>query len=211
MHAHRPVIDNETYGFASQAAQEMGVPIRLMIDAAAESCSTDPFVAASAVKELAAWRDGSALDCAELRDHLEDLALRRILVVSAVNFRPEPSGPQDPIQRSGYGIPGTDTDDLASFVRGYLPIADPDEEVALVAFRRGIPRMVALASDWKPLPGTRKRYASTFFTASDGKWVNSDNKRSRRKMSDQDAAFVAACMKVVVRPTGIRNSVSWIG
>lgn len=213
MSAHRPVVDNETFGVAQLTAQQQGIPVRLFIDACIESGSSDAFVAESAQRELDAWRDGTSVSFADLCAQLKSFAERNILLIACGNYRDKLSQPDEPVQRAGFGIPATAVEmaDLAPMVRGYIPIADPGGPVTVLAFRRGILRLIGVGDQWRTYGSSRKKYAESFSVASPTeKWVDVDNRRSRRKMSQNDIEMAGFLSALVVRPTGNRNSVLWV-
>ena len=212
MYAHRPVVDKETYSHAADAAADLGVPTRLLIDACVESVSPDPFVANNAEREISAWKSGNALDISALSDVLGGLTDKPVLLLAATNYRAAPSAPSDPFARAGYGLPASATTaiEAAPLVRGYLPIRAGEDEVLMIAFRRGIPRLVATGSDWTSLGESRKKYAGKFGVALDGRWVNVDNRRSRPKMSEGERRIEEMVSDLVIKPTGNRNPVAWV-
>lgn len=221
MYAHRPVIDPETFDLASREAQRLDVPTRLLIDASIEASHSDSFIRDNATRELKAWRDRSAMSLDDVHDLLKPFADDRpILVLAASSYRP--AHEDGPIDRDGYGIPARDIEPqhLADYVRGYIPIRTPDDDVTVIAFRRGIPRVVALASEWEHVPATRKRYAKNFAMVdrtgcTDPLKINGvvwrDHVTSHTTpLSRYDEQIVALLDGLVLRPSGNRNTVTWI-
>lgn len=210
MYAHRPVVDHETFAIAEASAQALRVPTRLFIDASVEAASDDPFVAVNARRELDAWGDDSAVDLDDIASVLSPFASARpILVLASSSYRAEPD--DGPVKRDGYGIPASQVDDarLADLVRGYLPIRTPRSQVTIVALRRGVPRLVALAGEWDQVPHTRKRYANQVLVPARRKWVDVHT-QSSRAMSRDDVELCKAVSGLVVRPNGNRNAITWV-
>lgn len=211
----RPAIEPETLALAAALAEARRASPLEVITAGVEGQSDDPFIAGEAERRIDAWRSGTAVPI----DNLVFPCAGPVLLEKLGSWVDDAI--TAPFFRLGYGCRAADRGmAVAPVARGFFNV-NPDAKtrpewdgVRVVSVRHGLPVLHGWGAGWTALSDDARprRWATTFFVAVGGGWVDADSGDAGPPWDADDAA-VDAFLQTLVIAGGAwnRNPIRWVG
>lgn len=201
-------LDPDTEATIKEQSASWGVLPATAVALAVQAQSPDPVAAGRAQSVLAAIAGGSAIPWRALT---LPMTATWTLTLSMGGWVDSPSGPADPISRTGYGIAtnwGFNDANVVASVRGYWSASPPTSPFRIVGFRLGLP-VAHLWADAVAHDGSQI-YVSSCLVEHHGNWVDADTGVAVRTLDTEDRAVSQALNGLIVVPSKSSNPVSWI-